>query len=81
MSRTSDTSPVLSTSILGTTPSLPPLGEHLKDKEHRQTIAVGLCSMSRDFCGRFPRSQCQSRICRRIASSRSEWCVFSVFLF
>ncbi|KAJ7743052.1 hypothetical protein DFH07DRAFT_979786 [Mycena maculata] len=30
--RTSDTSPVLSTSTLGTTPSPPPLGEHPKDK-------------------------------------------------
>ncbi|KAJ7165748.1 hypothetical protein C8R46DRAFT_1274917 [Mycena filopes] len=30
--RTSDTSPVLSTSTLGTTPSPPPLGEHRKDK-------------------------------------------------
>jgi hypothetical protein len=32
--RTSDTSPVLSTSTLGTTPSPPPLGEHRKDKLH-----------------------------------------------
>ncbi|KAJ7434547.1 hypothetical protein FB451DRAFT_1571923 [Mycena latifolia] len=32
-SRTSDTSPVLSTSTLGTTPSPPPLGEHRADKD------------------------------------------------
>ncbi|KAJ7710218.1 hypothetical protein B0H16DRAFT_1703687 [Mycena metata] len=41
--RTSDTSPVLSTSTLGTTPSPPPLGEHRKDKadeERRQRLAV-----------------------------------------
>ncbi|KAJ7511098.1 hypothetical protein B0H11DRAFT_2268941 [Mycena galericulata] len=52
-SRTSDTSPVLSTSTLGTTPSPPPLGEHRKDadaveearrakeaRERQPTIAV-----------------------------------------
>ncbi|KAJ6582510.1 hypothetical protein DFH09DRAFT_1275496 [Mycena vulgaris] len=39
-SRTSDTSPVLSTSTLGTTPSPPPLGEERKDK-HAHAHAVG----------------------------------------
>ncbi|KAJ7036982.1 hypothetical protein C8F04DRAFT_1232882 [Mycena alexandri] len=49
--RTSDTSPVLSTSTLGTTPSPPPLGEHRKDKadeeDRRQKLAAAAMAVER----------------------------------
>ncbi|KAJ7752970.1 hypothetical protein B0H16DRAFT_1459686 [Mycena metata] len=49
--RTSDTSPVLSTSTLGTTPSPPPLGEPRKDKadeeDRRQRVAAAAMAVER----------------------------------